>query len=240
LKKFLIAVLATALLLQTMLVAFAYAMGPPTLQKQVFVHYAKGNKGKPQPPPVEVGYYSLLGPKWKTLPISFSVDPTDSGLSSAAVSAVLAGANEWDDGTFSATDDWSGVTVNLFINNPQTVSKPYDDNWDEMDGANTIIWGDLPNSNVIAVTNIWYSRRTGIVEFDMVFNTDYQWETNGNSAVMDVQNIATHELGHAAGLGDLYNPVASEETMFGYSDYGEITKRDLYVGDQAGITKLYR
>ena len=50
---------------------------------------------------------------------------------------------------------------------------------------------------------------------------------------------ATHELGHAAGMGDLYKPPASEETMFGYSEEGEVRKRNLEAGDIAGIQKLY-
>lgn len=71
--------------------------------------------------------------------------------------------------------------------------------------------------------------------------TDYEW---GNAdidgiSVMDLQNIATHELGHAAGLGDLYKPPATEETLYGYANYGETKKRGLYYGDIAGIKKLY-
>jgi hypothetical protein len=240
LKKVMIATLIIALLLQTMLMASAYAMGPPILERQMFVHYARASGGKPQPP-IEVGYYSLLGPKWKTLPVAFGVDPSGSGLASDAVlSAVVAGADEWDDGTFSLTDDWSGVKANLFIDSVDKVTKAYDENWYKMDGANTVLWGDLSDSNVIAVTNIWYSRRSGIVEFDMVFNTDFQWDTNGGSNVMDVKNIATHELGHSVGLGDLYLPAAIKETMYGYSSYGEVVKQDLYLGDQAGISRLYR
>jgi hypothetical protein len=57
--------------------------------------------------------------------------------------------------------------------------------------------------------------------------------------VMDIQNIATHELGHCAGMGDVYEGLAAEETMYGYSENGELKKRDLYTGDIAGITKLY-
>ena len=54
---------------------------------------------------------------------------------------------------------------------------------------------------------------------------------------MDLQNIATHEFGHAAGLDDYYQ--CDLETMYGYSYYGDIEKRDLYDGDIAGIQKLY-
>lgn len=56
---------------------------------------------------------------------------------------------------------------------------------------------------------------------------------------MDLQNIATHELGHGFGLADLYESNASEETMYGYSTEGEIKKRSLYSGDIAGIHDLY-
>jgi predicted Zn-dependent protease len=56
---------------------------------------------------------------------------------------------------------------------------------------------------------------------------------------MDLQNIATHELGHGLGLNDLYESAASEETMYGYSTYGEMSKRSLFIGDIAGIHDLY-
>ena len=55
---------------------------------------------------------------------------------------------------------------------------------------------------------------------------------------MDFENIATHELGHAVGLGDLYND-CTEETMYGYASYGETKKRTLEAGDITGIKKLY-
>ena len=87
---------------------------------------------------------------------------------------------------------------------------------------------------------MWYTRVTKqIVEFDMVFNTFYQWGTTGASNQMDLQNIATHELGHAVGLADLYRSNTDKETMYGYSNFGDTAKRDLYLGDQAGIVKLY-
>lgn len=51
-------------------------------------------------------------------------------------------------------------------------------------------------------------------------------------------NIATHELGHAMGLGHP-SDACTEETMFAYANYAETKKRDLNAGDMAGIKKLY-
>ncbi len=55
---------------------------------------------------------------------------------------------------------------------------------------------------------------------------------------MDLQNIATHELGHTVGLSDLYNRCL-EETMYGYSSEGETSKRSLNPGDIAGLKAIF-
>ena len=72
----------------------------------------------------------------------------------------------------------------------------------------------------------------------MYDDADFDWGI-AEAGKMDFENIATHELGHAVGLGDLYTSECSEQTMYGYAGYGEIKKRDLEAGDIAGITKLY-
>jgi hypothetical protein len=41
-------------------------------------------------------------------------------------------------------------------------------------------------------------------------------------------------------MGDLYKPPANQESMFGYSEVGETTKRDIASGDLAGIKNLYQ
>ena len=73
-----------------------------------------------------------------------------------------------------------------------------------------------------------------------MFDTDWTW---GDAIIdltkMDLQNIATHELGHGVGLGDVYDTVCSAVTMYGYSDYGEIQKRTLEQPDIKGLLTLY-
>lgn len=214
--------------------------GPPDIQQKIFIHYAQ--PAKPKPPSGENGYYKLIGAKWKAFPVPLEANPSNpSGLSEGFVlTAIGTAAEEWDDGAYSG---WGGVTPNLFADTIGTTTKGYNDlAWtsDKMDGANTLIWGNYPTSGVIAVTILWYNVKTKtILEFDIVFDTDYAWGVSSETGKMDLQNIATHELGHGAGLDDVYQSPAYRETMYGYSTLGETIKRDLYTGDKTGIAKLY-
>jgi predicted Zn-dependent protease len=73
----------------------------------------------------------------------------------------------------------------------------------------------------------------------MFDNVDFAWDNTGAPGVMDIQNIATHEIGHGLGLADLYDDKWSEQTMYGYADNGETKKQTLEYGDIAGIQALY-
>jgi len=216
---------------------------PPLLEKRVFIHYKKGfgkppstpGQGSPPKEQDHSDHYKLLGVKWKTTPVSYVIDPDNpQGLTEAfIVSAVSGGAEEWD----------AHTTIELF-NNAYVVVHDATFDTDAPDGRNEVLFGDYPKAGVIAVTVVWgyFGGPLGlrrIIEFDMMFDTDFTWgdATVLGGAVMDVQNIATHEFGHGVGLGD-YN-LCELETMYGYSSYGETIKRDLYTGDTAGIQKLY-
>jgi len=79
-----------------------------------------------------------------------------------------------------------------------------------------------------------------IIEYDVLFNTYYAWgDATVNSSVMDLQNIATHETGHGVGLGDIYSSTCSTVTMYGYSNYGETSKRSLGQPHITGLQKMY-
>jgi len=209
----------------------------PEIQRRIFIHFSKPNS--PARAQQGGGYYKLLGAKWWAFPVPLEVNP--GGLDEGFVLASIGmAAGEWDDGDYSY---WGGVAVGLFAP-VTTTGKGYGDlAWDSgrLDGANSIVWGNYPTSGVIAVAIVWYNTRTKtIIEFDIVFDTDYAWgDASSQQNVMDLQNIATHELGHGAGMDDVYQSVAWQETMYGYSAYGETGKRDLFDGDKRGITKLY-
>jgi len=195
-----------------------------------------GGNGKPGGSD-DSGTYETYGKGilWKTLPIDFVIDSDNPwGLSSDFVeSAIWAGATEWDDHTSaillgdytaSTTATWDGTT---------------------RDGKNEMVFGDYSQEGVIAVCVVWGifggpPRGREIVEFDILFDTDFTWgNADSDSSVMDLQNIACHEIGHGLGLDDLYDSGDYQETMYGYGSYGETLKRDLYYGDIAGIQSLY-
>jgi hypothetical protein len=224
-KKVLL-VLAVALLLVS---AVQAASTKPQLEKITFVHYAKDYKGKPTWDDTVTDYRLISGGvRWTTTPVTYyistvnmpSLDP------SFVLSTITSSSETWDDAT--GTELFYTPT---FTNNPVVSG----------DGVNTVGWGNL-QPGVIAVTQLWYNPATKeIVEFDMILNTYYAWgdATTATDEVMDLQNIATHEFGHAGGLGDLKPPKDSELTMYAYSDHNEVKKRTLGVGDILGIQKLY-
>jgi len=144
-------------------------------------------------------------------------------------------------------DAWdSQVAFNVFGN--QDLSSVVDGvDTNSTDGKNEVMYGNISNQGVIAMAVVWgifsgppFARE--LVEWDVIFdNVDYPWgDATIDSTVMDFENIATHEFGHAAGMGDLYEGTCSEQTMYGYASYGETKKRTLEAGDIKGIQGLYK
>ena len=68
-------------------------------------------------------------------------------------------------------------------------------------------------------------------EVDININKSHPWATSSQSTKFDVQNSMAHEIGHAIGLAHIYESDASEWTMYGYVDKGEIKKRSLTSSD---------
>jgi len=218
------------------------ALTTPGLEKIVFIHYKKGFAKPPwagggKDKPKESKCYEFLGRgvKWQDLPVNYVIDPDNpDGLTEEFItSAIVAGVEEWDANT--STELFGSYAID------------YNASWDNdaPDGRNELVFGDYPEEGVIGVAVIWgyfsgppHSRR--IVEFDVLFDIDFAWgDGTLNPAVMDLQNIATHEIGHGVGLGDVYETACSEVTMYGYSTEGETKKRTLEQADVNGIQELY-
>ncbi|MBI2078627.1 MAG: matrixin family metalloprotease [Euryarchaeota archaeon] len=110
------------------------------------------------------------------------------------------------------------------------------------DFVNQIDFVDLGATTTIAVTTTWYYVSTGeAVESDGQYNLHYAWGTDGSGGVMDVLNIATHEVGHSFGLDHPKGPPAKLSclSMYAYGSLGETQKRTLGDGDILGIRAIY-
>jgi len=193
-----------------------------------FIHYAK----PPSPPkgPKTESCYKLTGVKWKTFPVSYVINPANpQNLSEDFVtSAIATGAEAWD----------AETSTELF-NNAYTVN--YSAQYGVQNFRNEIDFNDYPDDNVIAVTTFWYTPvGKRLVEYDMRFNTRFVWgDAAVDNSTMDLQSIATHEKGHGVGLGDIYGATCSAVTMYGYSAYGETSKRTLEQPDVTGLQQMY-
>ncbi|OGZ97739.1 MAG: hypothetical protein A3B34_00570 [Candidatus Sungbacteria bacterium RIFCSPLOWO2_01_FULL_54_21] len=176
--------------------------------------------------------------KWRVVE-PWMVNPANTrGLGNIFVADTLsASIAKWEDAADGMVDN--GLGVNILGNGTATSSALIADTV-APDGQNEVYFANVVDANAIAVTIVWYNRFTKtLVEWDQVYDdVSYDWSAIGGAGKMDFDNIATHELGHAIGLADLYNS-CTEETMYGYADYGEIKKRTLNAGDIAGANALY-
>jgi hypothetical protein len=212
------------------------------LSRVRFIHYKKGHA---KPPWVgggkkdkDEGYYTYIASGacwWATEDYRLNATNADGVPAGSVEAAVQAGMDEWEAP--------AGVSFDIFGVIIPDAGVSYDDG--AYRGYNTISFGSHDNPDVIGETMVW-GYFTGppkfreIVEAHVMLNDAFDWgDAEIDGTLMDIQNIMTHELGHCAGMGDLYDAVAVEETMYGYSTEGETKTRDLYTGDIEGISKLY-
>lgn len=200
--------------------------------------------GNPKPGSTTCYTYISKGAKWKSVE-PWVVNTTNSrGLNgNTAFSLLSSGVSKWEDATDGNATNGTGVDV---LGQGATTSATLVADTVSPDNQNEAYFADISDPGVIAVTIVWgifggptFARE--LVEWDQVYDDmSFNWsaEANGVAGKMDFDNIATHELGHSVGMGDLYNS-CTEETMYGYSDTAETKKRDLNSGDITGINNLY-
>ncbi len=214
---------------QTVIVPDQAIDNSAVLERVIFIHYKDGKVKPVRPPrggaPACYGFLAK-GAKLKTtenLVISPDLDLT----------TILNSTNEWDSHT--STTLFGSYTIDPTAN------------WDSLspDGRNEFSFGNYSSADVIAVTVVWgYFSGPGwmrqITEFVVLFDTDYVWgDVTINPLVMDLENIAVHEIGHGVGLKDIYDTACGEVTMYGYSTEGETSKRTLEAPDINGLQEMY-
>jgi len=173
--------------------------------------------------------------RWQT-PESYFFNATNNdGLPGSFVGDVLAsGIGEWE----------TNASAKIFGGGSE-IGAVLEADFDAPDDINEVYFASMPDEpNTLAFTLVWgvfngppFARE--IISWDMVFNDDFVWgDVETSAAPWDLLNVATHELGHAAGLTHPDN-ACTEETMFASAAPDETKKRDLNAGDITGINKLY-
>ena len=181
--------------------------------------------------------------KWKSVePWIVNAANIDGLDSNFVLNDLIADIDKWEDAADGTVGD--GGSINILGNGSATNNVLVADTVSP-DGDNEVYFADISTQNVIGVTIIWgifngppFARE--LVEWDQVYDdVDFDWDNNGAEDKMDFENVATHELGHSVGLGDLYDAGCSDETMYGETTEGDLDGRDLNTGDITGISKLY-
>jgi hypothetical protein len=113
------------------------------------------------------------------------------------------------------------------------------------DGENRIVfreegWPPELGPETLAITTLVYRRTTGeLLDADIDVNgVDHRWSVEAvpPAGHDDVENTVTHELGHFLGFAHVADP---NSTMYGWSDPGDVSKRDLSPDDVRGVCDVY-
>lgn len=217
------------------------------VQGYMFIDYKKGFSHKPNHNAGASGSscfaFMSQGARWKTTE-QYVLDTTNNdGMNVSFVDVITA----------VSLDAWDSQVAFEIFGNRDLVGVVDGADTSAPDNKNEIFFGNIADPGAIAVTIVWgiFSgppQQRKLVEFDTVFDDpDFFWgdagptsETLlGNTAIMDYQNIATHEFGHAAGMAHPSDS-CTEETMYRFAQSGETKKRTLNAGDIDGIKKLYK
>lgn len=127
-----------------------------------------------------------------------------------------------DTGASRARTDWQSDDVHLVI-------------WD-MQGTSGFF--DSPSGGLVAITPVDFVPSTGeILDADIIFNgKNYAFSTDLTGGTFDIQNVATHEVGHFVGLD---HSAVVGATMNPFAHTGDTRLRSLEQDDIAGASAIY-
>ncbi len=93
------------------------------------------------------------------------------------------------------------------------------------------------SSGIVALTPITFYTNGRIIDADVLFNgKNFGFTTRGQVGRFDIQDVATHELGHLVGLD---HSGCAGATMYPYVDTSVILHRSLSLDDIRGVRHMY-
>jgi hypothetical protein len=170
--------------------------------------------------------YVLNGPKWGVKQVPYYINPANADLSeAAALAGIQAGAMAWS--------AQSNADIAFYYMGKTTGSSL------QKNGKNEMFFRNTSNGSVAAETYWWYDSSNRLVEADIVFydgGFKFYTGSSGCASGLYLEDIATHEFGHAVGLG---HSGVSAATMYPSIKYCSTAIRSLDADDLAGVEKLY-
>ena len=169
--------------------------------------------------------YSLLGYTWPQSTMPYYVNPANMDRPLSAIEpAIRVGADAWRlQSGASFQFAFAGLTSQTTNTN---------------DGINLVMFRNASSGSALATTYSWFSG-TRVIDADIVFwDAGYKFVTgtSGCSGGFYIEDVATHEFGHALGLG--HSTVAGA-TMYPSISTCSQQSRLLDADDIAAVRALY-
>jgi hypothetical protein len=174
--------------------------------------------------------YSLIGATYPGNSVTYKVNPgfpdAPAGTPAQQITALQNAAASWQ--------SQSGIDFGFSYGGQTSVSTV------AFDGTNAVFYSDTDGGGALAVCYYWMGAGT-MYQFDIQFFDsdgayDFIWSLMPSVAQFDIQSVATHEFGHALGLG--HSGVATS-TMYPSVSPGDTGGRTLHADDIAGAQTLY-
>jgi Matrixin len=202
-----------------------------------------GESNSEDPSSTEFGLHAPSG--WVSLPVVYKSDRKLTALQLAALQAAM---HTWEQAVGKTLFEYKGVHANvtgdsfpdLFTSLSDQVNGQYFDNK----------WAKTGKSNQVLATTIWTNPNNAyqlIDNADIHYNSDVYLITDAlhnapidSREVVDMQSLATHELGHLIGLSHISESYDSSSIMNPSLIIGEgLATRSISVGDIKRVQKIY-
>jgi hypothetical protein len=169
--------------------------------------------------------YTVLGYIWPQNVVRYYVNPANKDLpEDAVISAIRASADAW------TLQTGAPVALSYGGLSSQTTNTN--------DGVNVVMFRDAAAGSTLATTYTWFSGGR-IIDADIVFwdaGAEFFTGTTGCSGGFYVEDVATHEFGHALGLG---HSASSAATMYPSVAACSQQNRTLDADDIAALLSIY-
>ena len=170
--------------------------------------------------------YLVSGVKWRTFPVTFSIDAKNSHIDINSAKAAVRKA-------FAAIDGLNQPAGVFFQETSNYAAAKIKFTWKYIDG---------PFKQLGYTTFSYRTDTKALTSATVTLDSGDKYfvsptaRCGASGSLFDIQNIATHEIGHAINLGHVSERLQS---MYPTSYVGETLKRTLGNGDIKGISNLY-